>query len=184
MAMRILETTLPGVLVIEPEVHGDARGYFLETWNHHRYAAAGVEANFVQDNLSYSQRNTVRGLHYQYPESQGKLVYVLAGEVLDVAVDIRRSSPSFGQWIAVTLSSDNHRQLYLPPDFAHGLCVTSESALLAYKCTKFYNPQAEACIGWNDPDLGITWPVSEPILSPRDRKAPRLRDVPPERLPF
>jgi dTDP-4-dehydrorhamnose 3,5-epimerase len=181
--MRVLTTTLRGVLLIEPEVHGDSRGYFLETWHHQRYAAAGLDVTFVQDNLSFSQRNTLRGLHYQHPHGQGKLVYVLAGEVLDVAVDIRNGSPTFGRWFSAALSSQNHRQLYLPPGFAHGFCVTSESALVAYKCTEFYDPQAEKSICWNDPDLAIAWPVTEPILSAKDQAAPLLRHLPAERLP-
>ncbi len=149
----------------------------METWHHQRYAEAGLDAIFVQDNLSRSCRGTLRGLHYQDPSPQGKLVSVLEGEVFDVAVDIRPASPTFGRWVSFYLSSDNHRQLYVPPGFAHGFCVTSESALFSYKCTDFYNPAAEGGIAWNDPDLAIHWPVNDPLLSPRDRQAPRLRDL-------
>ena len=180
--MNILETPLPGVLVIEPKVFGDDRGFFLETWQSERYAAAGLPA-FVQDNLSSSTRGVLRGLHFQEPESQGKLVFVLQGEVFDVAVDIRRGSPTFGKWHAVTLSSDNKRQFYVPPGFAHGFAVTSDSALFAYKCTQLYRPQYEHTIRWNDPDLSIKWPIKRPMLSSKDADAPALADIPPEELP-
>ncbi len=138
----------------------------------------------MQDNLSFSRRGTLRGLHYQNPHPQGKLVYVLQGEVFDAAVDIRVGSPTFGQWLGTILSADNKRQLYVPPGFAHGFCVTSETALFAYKCTDFYDAGAEGTILWNDPAIGITWPATEPVLSDKDRLAPRLGDVPRERLPF
>lgn len=176
--MNVHETSLPGVLLIEPAVHGDARGFFLETFHAERYAQAGITLSFVQDNVSRSVRGTLRGLHFQEPHAQGKLVQVLHGEVFDVAVDVRRGSPHLGRWYGVLLSGDNHRQLWVPPGFAHGFCVTSESADFAYKCTDFYNPQSERGIAWNDPDIGITWPTSEPLLSARDRAAPRLRDAP------
>lgn len=175
--MKVLETKLPGVLIIEPDVHGDARGFFMETWQQKRYAEYGLPANFVQDNLSLSHKGVLRGLHYQDPNPQGKLVYVLQGEVFDVAVDIRRDSPTFGQWVGVTLSSENKRQLYIPEGFAHGFCVTSETALFAYKCTDYYNPQAEHGIIWNDPDIGIEWPVKKPVLSEKDRQNMRLKDI-------
>ncbi|MBT9132359.1 MAG: dTDP-4-dehydrorhamnose 3,5-epimerase [Firmicutes bacterium] len=181
--MKLSETRLPGVLLIEPVVYGDTRGFFMETWHQKRYAQAGLPASFVQDNLSFSGRGTLRGLHFQHPQAQGKLVFVLQGEVFDVAVDIRHGSPSFGQWVGVTLSADNKRQLYIPAGLAHGFCVTSETALFAYKCTDFYNPQAEDGIIWNDPDLGIAWPDVVPILSEKDRNYPRLKQLPPERLP-
>ena len=181
--MKVMESDLPGMLLIEPEVRGDARGYFMETWNVARYEQAGLSARFVQDNVSYSARGTLRGLHFQNPNAQGKLVYVLQGEVFDVAVDIRVGSPTFGRWTGVTLSGDNKRQVYIPEGFAHGFCVISEHALLAYKCTDFYNPEAEASVLWNDPDIGIDWPVKLPILSDRDKNAPRLKDMPPDRLP-
>jgi len=181
--MKVTESDLPGVFLIEPEVRGDARGYFMETWNVARYEQAGLSARFVQDNVSYSARGALRGLHFQNPNVQGKLVYVLQGEVFDVAVDIRVGSPTFGRWMGITLSGDNKRQVYIPEGFAHGFCVISEHALLAYKCTDFYNPKAEASVLWNDPDIGIDWPVTLPILSDRDKNAPRLKDMPPDRLP-
>ncbi len=162
--MNLIETRLPGVIVIEPTVFGDDRGFFCETWNQARYAAAGVPEVFVQDNLSFSRRGVLRGLHFQHPHAQGKLVYVLMGEVFDVAVDIRIGSPTFGQWAGVVLSGENKRQIYIPPGFAHGFCVTSESALFAYKCTDVYVPQAEGCVLWNDPALGIEWPIAQPAL--------------------
>ena len=181
--MDVLTTRLPGVLIIEPRVFGDARGFFLESWHRERYATAGIDVDFVQDNLSYSARGVLRGLHVQHPHAQGKLVYVLQGEVFDVAVDIRLGSPTFGQCEAVVLSADNKRQFYIPPGFAHGFCVTSETALFAYKCTEFYSPADEFGIAWNDPDLAIAWPDAAPQLSAKDREAPRLRDIPRERLP-
>ncbi|MCL5779512.1 MAG: dTDP-4-dehydrorhamnose 3,5-epimerase [Firmicutes bacterium] len=181
--MNVLETKLPGVLIIEPDVFGDARGYFMETWQQARYAQAGLPGHFVQDNLSFSTRGVLRGLHFQNPNAQGKLVFVLQGEVFDVAVDIRAGSPTFGQWVGVTLSSENKRQLYIPEGFAHGFCVTSETALFAYKCTDFYNPAAEGGIIWNDPDIGIDWPVEKPVLSPKDNVYPKLKDISRERLP-
>jgi len=181
--MKISETKLPGVLIIEPAVFGDARGFFMETWHQKRCAEVGLPTSFVQDNLSFSRQGTLRGLHFQHPHAQGKLVYVLQGEVFDVAVGIRIGSPTFGQWVGVTLSADNKRQLYIPAGFAHGFCVTSETALFAYKCTDFYNPQAEGGILWNDPDIGIAWPIDTPVLSEKDRNYPRLKDLPPGRLP-
>ncbi len=181
--MNVLETKLPGVLIIEPDVFGDARGYFMETWQRDRYAQAGLPIHFVQDNLSFSTRGVLRGLHFQNPNSQGKLVFVLQGEVFDVAVDIRAGSPTFGQWVGVTLSSENKRQLYIPEGFAHGFCVTSDTALFAYKCTDFYNPAAEGGIIWNDPDIGIDWPVKRPVLSEKDSVYRRLKNISRERLP-
>jgi dTDP-4-dehydrorhamnose 3,5-epimerase len=182
--MRIQDTALSGALIIEPKVFGDARGFFLEIYNQERYREAGLDLDFVQDNLSFSRQGTLRGLHFQNPRSQGKLVYVLEGEVFDVAVDIRRDSPTFGGWVGVTLSSENKRQFYVPPGFAHGFCVTSESALFAYKCTDFYAPECEGAILWCDEDIGIEWPLSDPLLSEKDKAAPRLRDIPPERFTF
>lgn len=180
--MQIHETEIAGVLLIEPKVFGDARGFFMELWNQERYQAAGLNVGFVQDNLSRSQRGTLRGLHFQNPNPQGKLVHVLEGEVFDVAVDIRPNSPTFGRWVGYTLSAENRRQLYIPPGLAHGFCVTSETALFAYKCTDFYRPAHEGAIAWDDPQLAIDWPVREPLLSNRDRNAPRLCEVPRERL--
>ena len=175
--MELIETSLPGAVIIEPKVFGDNRGFFMETWNQQRYADAGLPGNFVQDNLSFSQHGVLRGLHLQNPNPQGKLVSVLIGEVFDVAVDIRKGSPTFGQWTGVTLSADNKRQFYIPPGFAHGFCVTSEQALFTYKCTDVYNPAGEASIRWDDPDIGIQWPVSNPSLSGKDSQAPLLREL-------
>lgn len=182
--MRIINTDLPGVLLIEPRVFGDQRGFFMETWNQAAYAAAGIPPVFVQDNLSLSRKGILRGLHFQNPNTQGKLVYVLQGEVFDVAVDIRRGSPTFGQSVSIVLSADNKRQLYIPPGFAHGFCVTSETALFAYKCTDKYNPQAEASVLWNDPALNIPWPVDNPELSAKDVQGIRLADIPDDKLPL
>lgn len=181
--MNVIETDLPGVLVFEPKVFGDARGFFMEGWNARRYAEAGLPQRFVQDNLSRSARGVLRGLHFQNPNPQGKLVSVLAGEVFDVAVDIRVGSPTFGRWTGVTLSADNKRQLYVPPDFAHGFVVTSENALFSYKCTDYYDASAEGSIIWNDPDIGIEWPVETPTLSEKDLAAPTLTGTPREALP-
>lgn len=182
--MQIIPSRLAGALIIEPRVFGDARGFFMETWNAARYAEAGIALDFVQDNLSFSRRGVLRGLHFQKPNPQGKLVYVLEGEVFDVAVDIRVGSPTFGQWESVVLSSENRRQFYVPPGFAHGFCVTSETALFAYKCTDLYNPAAEGSVLWNDPDLAIPWPVSDPELSAKDKVGVRLKDFPGDRLPL
>jgi dTDP-4-dehydrorhamnose 3,5-epimerase len=181
--MKVIETKLPGVMIVEPTVFGDARGFFMETWNQKRYAATGLPLSFVQDNLSFSRQGTLRGLHFQHPNAQGKLVFVLQGEVFDVAVDIRFGSPTFGQWVGATLSADNKRQLYIPAGFAHGFFVVSETALFAYKCTDFYNPEAEGGIAWDDPDLSITWPEGKPILSDKDRNYPRLEELPSSQLP-
>ena len=181
--MNVKETKLPGVLVLEPDVFSDDRGFFLETWNSKRYEKAGIKGSFVQDNVSFSKKGVLRGLHFQYPQSQDKLVQVLSGEVVDVAVDIRKDSPTFGQWVSEVLSNANHRQMYIPSDFAHGYCVTSETAVFSYKCTDFYNPGSEGGIIWNDPDINIDWPMEEPILSSKDVDYPRLKDIRPEKLP-
>lgn len=180
--MLIIETKIPGLKIIEPKVYGDNRGFFLETWNQKHYRAAGMADEFVQDNLSFSSRGVLRGLHFQNPNAQGKLVYVLQGEVFDVAVDIRLGSPTFGQWVSVMLSAENKRQFFIPPGFAHGFCVTSDTTLFAYKCTDVYNPAAEGSILWNDPALGIDWPVVNPELSAKDREGVLLADFPRERL--
>lgn len=167
--MNVVATNLPGVVIIEPDVFGDERGFFMETFQASRYKdMAGITDKFVQDNLSYSSKGVLRGLHYQLKHTQGKLVYVLEGEVFDVAVDVRAGSPTFGQWTGIVLSADNKRQLYVPPGFAHGFCVTSEKVLFAYKCTDYYHPASEKTILWNDPALGIDWPVSSPVLSDKD----------------
>ncbi len=182
--MQIRQTDLPGILLIEPRVFGDARGYFLETWHASRYREAGLIGSFVQDNVSFSRRGVLRGLHYQLPHVQGKLITVLQGVVFDVAVDIRRGSPHFGQWLGVTLSSEIPRQLYVPPGFAHGFCVTSETALFTYKCTDVYAPEAEGVVRWDDPALGIDWPVAPVQLNDKDRVAPLLADIAPAHLPI
>ena len=182
--MRVIETELPGVLVIEPRVFGDERGFFLETWQRERYAAAGIPPGMVQDNQSFSRRGVLRGLHIQHPHAQGKLVQVYQGEVFDVAVDLRRGSPSFGRWIGVTLSGADKRQLWVPPGFAHGFLVTSETALFAYKCSDYYHPETEFSVRWDDPEIGIRWPLEGvPELSQKDREAPLLAEVSPDRLP-
>ena len=178
--MNILTCEISGLLILEPKVFGDARGFFMETYNQRSYREAGLAADFVH--LSFSRRGTLRGLHCQNPVPQGKLLQVLQGEVFDVAVDIRRHSPTFGKWHGLNLSAENKRQFYVPPGFAHGFLVLSETALFHYKCTEFYSPQNELAIRWNDPDIGIEWPIKEPLLSERDAKGLRLRDTPPERL--
>ena len=180
--MNVLPCPLEGLLIIEPKVFGDARGFFLETWNRSRYREVGLHDDFVQDNVSFSCRGTLRGLHFQNPNPQGKLLQVLLGEVFDVAVDIRRSSPTFGKWHGLVLSAENKRQFYIPSGFAHGFAVLSETALFQYKCTGLYSPKDEMAIRWDDPDIGIQWPLKEPLLSERDAKGMRLRDAPPERL--
>ncbi len=182
--MKIIETSLPGVLVFEPRVFADSRGYFLETFSRQRYLEAGLEKAFVQDNVSCSSRGTLRGLHYQHPQGQGKLVQVLTGAVYDVAVDIRPDSPAFGQWYGEELTAEKHNQMYIPSGFAHGFYVLSETALFSYKCTDYYNPATEGGIIWNDPNLGIKWPLrGDPILSEKDGRYDRLMDIPQDRLP-
>lgn len=181
--MNINHTSLPGVLLLEPKVFGDARGFFFESWNKERFEVAGIPLDFVQDNVSFSRQGILRGLHFQNPVSQGKLVQVLQGAVYDVAVDIRHGSPTFGQWYGVTLSAENHLQLYVPEGFAHGFCVVSETALFTYKCTDFYTPEHEYSLAWNDPDLGIDWPITEPSLSGKDQVGKRLGEFTPEQLP-
>jgi dTDP-4-dehydrorhamnose 3,5-epimerase len=180
--MKVTTCDLQGLLIIEPDVFGDNRGYFMESWNRQRYRDAGLNFDFVQDNFSLSRRGTLRGLHFQNPLAQGKLVSVLQGEVFDVGVDIRRSSPTFGRWFGMTLSAENKRQFFLPPGFAHGFLVLSDMALFHYKCTDYYSPKDEQGFRWDDPDIGIKWPVENPILSKRDATAPRLSAVPPDKL--
>ena len=174
---------IEGLCVIEPAVHGDARGYFMETYNEKDMKEAGIDVHFVQDNQSMSTKGVLRGLHYQWPNPQGKLVSVLEGEVYDVAVDIRRGSPTFGQWAAVMLSAENKRQFWIPEGFAHGFAVVSERAVFSYLCTAVYDKAADAGVRWDDPAIGIDWPVTEPQLSAKDAVAPLLADVAPERLP-
>lgn len=181
--MKVIQTDLPGCLVIEPKVFGDERGFFLETWNRERYAQHGVGPDFVQSNLSRSGRGVLRGLHYQWPNPQGKLVSVQEGEVYDVAVDIRRGSPTFGRWTAVILSAENKRQFWIPEGFAHGFVALSEFAQFSYMCTAAYDASADAGVAWNDADIGIDWPVAAPSLSTKDAAAPFLKDVAAERLP-
>ena len=175
--MKIVETCIPEVLIVEPKLFGDARGFFLETFQAERYAGCGIRGPFVQDNLSRSGRGVVRGLHLQNPRSQGKLVSVLRGRVLDVAVDVRVGSPTFGQYVSVELSEDNRRQLWVPRGFAHGFVVLSETADFFYKCDELYSPSDELVIRWNDPAIGINWGVDAPQLSPRDAAAPPLAEV-------
>lgn len=182
--MKVQKTKLPGVLLIEPAVFGDQRGYFKESWNRKVFAEQGLDLDFVQDNLSFSRRGILRGLHFQNPDPQGKLVQALLGEVFDVAVDIRKGSPTFGQWFGALLSAENHLQMYVPEGFAHGFCVLSETALFAYKCTDAYNPKAEYSLRYDDPDIGIDWPLDEPpTVSAKDEEAWLLRDFPEDALP-
>ncbi len=181
--MKVSQTGLAGVLLIEPRVFEDSRGYFFEAYQELRYAEAGIRGPFVQDNLVKSARHVLRGLHLQYPHGQGKLVQALEGEIFDVAVDVRHGSRTFGQWTAVTLSAANHRQIFVPPDFAHGYVVLSGGALVSYKTTEVYTPDAELAVAWNDPGIGIDWPVADPILNERDSAAPRLSEIPESRLP-
>ena len=172
--MQVLETALPGVMIIEPRVFRDDRGFFLETWHYGKYAQAGIEVSFLQDNHSRSRRDTLRGLHYQRSHPQGKLVRAVAGEIFDVAADVDPRSPRYGQWVGVLLSAENFRQIYVPPGYAHGFCVVSELAEVEYKCTAFYDPADEGGVMWNDPRLSIEWPTRTPILSPRDQQHPAL----------
>jgi dTDP-4-dehydrorhamnose 3,5-epimerase len=181
--MKIVQTSLPGAVVIDPQVFGDARGFFYESYNEAKYREAGIDRRFVQSNVSRSAKGVLRGLHYQWPNPQGKLVSVLDGEVYDVAVDIRRGSPTFGQWAGVMLTAENHRHFWIPEGFAHGFCVLSEYATFAYQCTSLYDAKADAGVRWNDAAIGIDWPISAPLLSDKDNKAPLLADVPAERLP-
>jgi|UniRef100_A0A7V6A5H0 dTDP-4-dehydrorhamnose 3,5-epimerase len=181
--MQVTPQAFPEVLLIEPRVFRDRRGHFLEIFQTRRYPEFGIPPDFVQDNVSFSRRGTVRALHYQLRFPQGKLIVPLTGEIWDVVVDVRRGSPTFGKYLSVTLTADPCRQLYVPPGFAHGFGVVSEDATVLYKCTDFYHPEDECGITWNDPDLGIPWPVTAPLLSDKDQALPRLRDLPQEQLP-
>ena len=172
--MEIITTEFPGLVLIKPKIFGDARGYFYESWNKERYDSAGITEAFVQANVSFSSRGVLRGLHYQKPYTQGKLVSVLMGEVWDVVVDLRRSSPTFGKWQGFTLTGERKEQLYVPHGFAHGFCVLSETALFQYKCTDRYSPESERGIMWNDETLNIPWPVHEPLISDKDKMHPRF----------
>lgn len=177
--MNVTETSLPGVLLVEPRRFSDARGSFFEVWKEDRYTQAGIDGPFVQDNVSHSIQRTLRGLHFQEPSGQGKLVQVLHGAVYDVVVDVRRGSPTFGRSLGVMLDAESGKQLWIPPGFAHGFCVTSPQATFLYKCTAAYSPEHERSIRWNDPALGIEWPLDgEPLLSPKDAVAPLLADAP------
>jgi len=177
MSLRFTPTDLAGVILIEPQVFRDERGFFLETFRADKYGEAGIPTTFVQDNHSSSVKGTLRGLHLQWRRPQGKLVRVIRGEIWDVAVDIRRDSPTFGRWTAATLSAENFHQLYVPPGCAHGFCVLSDVADVEYKCTALYDPSGEAGVAYNDPALAIPWPVTEPILSPRDQRHGTLREL-------
>lgn len=181
--MRFQPTAIPDVVLIKPDVFGDERGYFMESFQAKRYAEAGIDQPFVQDNLSFSRKGILRGLHYQHPNAQGKLVQVLQGEVFDAAVDIRRGSPTFGQWVGERLDARDHNQLWIPPGFAHGFVALSDTALFAYKCTDYYAPDSERGIRWDDPDIGIRWPIEPTEISDKDAAAPYLRDASPETLP-
>jgi len=181
--MKLIETSLPGCIVIEPQIFGDERGTFFESWNAERFGEYNLPTGFVQSNVSTSTQGVLRGLHYQWPRPQGKLVSVLEGEVYDVAVDIRQGSPTFGQWQAVILSAENHRQFWIPEGYAHGFATLSERAIFHYLCTDVYVREHDANIRWNDSILAIDWPIITPLLSPKDATAPFLADIPPERLP-
>lgn len=180
--MRVTPTTLPGVLVIDPDVRRDARGFFVETFHAARYEAHGIAGPFVQDNQSRSVAHTLRGMHLQVARPQAKLVRAIKGEIFDVAVDVRRGSPTFGRWVGVTLSAENFKQCYVPVGFAHGFAVLSEDAEIEYKCTDFYDPASEVGLPWNDPAFGIAWPIAAPILSDRDRRHPSVQEQ-MDRLP-
>jgi len=180
--MKIVETELSGVVAIEVDRHGDSRGSFVESWHKEKYAGLGINVDFVQDNISRSGKGVLRGLHYQNPSPQGKLVYVQEGEVFDVAVDIRVGSPTFGKWLGMTLSFENNMQLYIPEGFAHGFLVTSDVAMFAYKCTGFYRKEHEKTIRWDDPEIGIVWPIRDPILSDKDRTGRGLKEMSRESL--
>ena len=175
--MRLVPTSIAGLVIIEPDVHRDDRGFFVETYHAERYRGCGIAGPFVQDNHSRSVSGTLRGLHLQVRHAQGKLIRVIAGEVYDVAVDIRPNSPTYKKWVGFTLSADNFRQCYIPPGFAHGFCVMSETAEFEYKVTDYYDPEGEFHIQWNDPEIGIRWPITDPILSAKDQQGDRLKDI-------
>jgi dTDP-4-dehydrorhamnose 3,5-epimerase len=181
--VKVIETDLPGCLVIEPQIFGDERGFFYESFNHDKLAAHGLQPAFVQGNVSSSTQGVLRGLHYQWPNPQGKYISVSEGEVWDVAVDVRRGSPTFGRWTAVVLSAENRRHFWVPEGYAHGFVTLSERAVFHYLCTATYDREADAAIRWDDAELAIDWPVTDPTLSEKDARAPFLRDVPADRLP-
>jgi dTDP-4-dehydrorhamnose 3,5-epimerase len=176
--VKFVPAAVPGVIIIEPDVHQDRRGFFLETYHAEKYRAGGIPDVFVQDNHSRSTRGTIRGLHLQLKRPQGKLLRVIEGEIFDVAVDVRRGSPTFGKWVGVSVSAENFKQVYIPKGFAHGFAVVSDVAQVEYKCTDVYDAASEIGIAWDDPAIGITWPVSNPVLSDRDTRHPRLADAP------
>ena len=180
--MQIIETEIEDVRIIVPQVFRDDRGYFLETYHLNRFESSGLSSVFVQDNLSFSVQNTLRGLHFQVTRPQAKLIQVISGEIFDVAVDIRSKSPTFGHWVGVHLSEQNKRQVFIPEGFAHGFCVLSESAHVAYKCSNFYTPDDEGGILWSDPAIGINWPITQPIVSAKDQQLPVISDLPSEEL--
>lgn len=184
MPLSFIETGLPGVIIIEPAVFTDSRGFFLETYHYNKYSEIGLDSRFVQDNHSHSVKGTLRGLHYQLKHPQGKLLYVIKGEIFDVAVDIRKGSPHFGKWVSVILSNENKKQFYVPPGFAHGFCVLSEEADVIYKCTDLYAPGDEYGVIWNDSEIGIDWPVKKPVLSDKDCNYNMLKDIQESSLPF
>jgi dTDP-4-dehydrorhamnose 3,5-epimerase len=184
MPEKLLKTALPGVYIIEPDIFRDDRGFFLETYHQRRYAEGGIDCPFVQDNHSHSRLGVLRGLHYQLNHGQAKLIYVSCGEIFDVAVDIRRGSPTFGKWVGARLSGENGRQIYVPRGFAHGFYTLSETADIIYKCTDFYAPGDEYGILWSDPDIGIEWPDKNPLLSEKDSRNPRLSEIPEDLLPI
>ena len=179
-----IETELPGVLLLKPRVFRDPRGFFAETYHAQKFAELGITVTFVQDNHSRSSRGTLRGLHFQLRRPQAKLCRVIQGEVFDVAVDIRRGSPTFGKWVGVTLSSEDMNQIFIPAGFAHGFVVLSETAEFLYKCSDFYDPASEGGIVWNDPDIDVQWPLTDPLLSAKDAHFQPLRQIPPDRLPL
>jgi dTDP-4-dehydrorhamnose 3,5-epimerase len=182
--MEILETKIPGVLIFKPRVFHDPRGWFMESWQQERYAQNDLPQNFVQDNLAYSQKGVLRGLHIQNPHGQGKLVQVIRGEVFDVAVDVRKDSPWFGQWVGVHLTGASHQQFYVPEGFAHGYLVLSDEAIFSYKCSDYYHPETQFSVLWDDPRIAIDWPLEHPpLLADKDREAPLLKDIAVERLP-
>lgn len=181
--MKVTTTALVGVVLVQPVTYCDARGWFREAWHADRYQAAGVSGSFVQDNVSHSVRGVLRGLHAQQPDAQAKLVSVMEGAVFDVAVDIRSDSPTFRKWVGFDLSAENGRQLYIPEGFAHGFVVLSEAATFSYKCTRYYDPASELCVMWNDPDIGIEWPIDDPLVSARDAAGARLRNLSADQLP-
>ena len=184
MSIKFTKTDLPDVLLIDPEVFKDSRGFFMETFHQKKYAEAGINQTFIQDNYSHSTRGTLRGLHYQLKNPQGKLVYVITGEIYDIAVDIRRGSPGFGKWVGQYLSDKNRRQIFVPEGFAHGFCVISETADVLYKTTDLYNPDDEYGVLWSDPTIGIKWPVEMPVVSDKDKQFPGLKEVPETDLPI